>query len=428
MGAAALALLVPTSAAYASPVQDGPAAEEPAPTSDLPAELITALAHDLQLDPQQYLDRSQLAQRLAEFTESAREQFPAVFGGAYLDEAGTPVVALAPGDGRDAAASAVATEGFVVRDVARSESDLQKTIDTLSTWLETQPPLISDLVRGVTLDVVSNGLVVRTDAGAALDLPDFLRAAPVTIAPAPSPAVPPTDLQPIADPATPGSLLGGDGFGALGGGSGLRCSLGFNATTGAGDPVNITAGHCDPNLAAAGTGAASEAFALAPQGAGPRFGTFAKSRLDGLDYALVRADDSSRARFENNGVRVPGAAPLAITGVGQPVVGAPVCKSGTTTGFSCGTVQTAGQSVQVGSRTLDDGFSTNICALQGDSGGPIVSGTMAIGVSSASNVGQYPMCEVAQAVGFFIGQGPELFATPIQSILDDNSGLTVRTN
>ena len=191
--------------------------------------------------------------------------------------------------------------------------------------------------------------------------------------------------------------------------------------------MTITAGHCDPNRAQAGTRWASQVHQLIGDNLGQHLGSFEKTVLDGSDYALIRPTSDAAGRFENNGVRVPFAAPLPITGVADPVVGAPVCKSGLRTGYSCGVVTATGQNVEIGHRLLENGFSTNLCALQGDSGGTLVTGTLALGISSASNVGQYGMCEIAGFVSGLLGESPELFATPIKTVLAENPGLKVRT-
>ena len=161
---------------------------------------------------------------------------------------------------------------------------------------------------------------------------------------------------------------------------------------------------------------------------GDLLGTFAKTSLDTHDYSIIHIDEDSAARFANNLVRVPGQTPLAISGTAVPVVGAPACKSGARTGFSCGVVESVDQLVSVAGRPLDNSFSVNICALPGDSGGPIVSGTRALGVSSASTVADYPVCEIPNLIGPLLGNAPTLFATPIDTILGENPGVRLRTS
>ncbi len=147
-----------------------------------------------------------------------------------------------------------------------------------------------------------------------------------------------------------------------------------------------------------------------------------------MDYSIIRPNRTSASLLANNMVRVPNAEALRITGTANPVVGAPVCKAGSTTGFNCGVVTNVGRSITVGDRVIDNGFDTDICALRGDSGGPVVTGTQALGISSASNLAAVATCDataVQQATG---GMGPMLSATPINSILGANPGLAVRTS
>ncbi|MGO4203809.1 S1 family peptidase [Rhodococcus sp. TAF43] len=430
-GSAALLLLGPaTAAAQADPAESSSTSGVSDQAAHLPIELVDALQRDLQLTPDQYLDRSELGQKLAEFAALARYEFPDAFAGAWIDPSGTPIVGLA-GEGRDAARAAVEQAGFTSRDVDRSEIQLQSDRAALSKWIDTLPQEIADLVRGITVDIAGNTLVLRADdaAGDLFDLlPPFLQgAARVALGPALGSLQPPAP-GPAAGQYAPDAFLGGDPYVAAGGGIGLRCSLGFNAIDRNGAPVNISAGHCDPSRDVAGTADASTAYASAGGSAGPMIGTFEKTSLDRLDYSVIRPTPESAQRFENNGVRVPGAAPVAITGTADPVVGAPVCKAGNTSGFNCGVVTETNQNVKVGARMLAGGFATNLCALQGDSGGTIVTGTLALGISSASTVGEYGLCEVAGFVSSVMGQTPELFATPINAILRDNPGLRIRTS
>ena len=335
-----------------------------------PASLADAVARDLGLSPQQFLDRADAARRLAEFTAAVG---PAVRGN--LDAAGLPVVAVADGPSHADVVDAATTAGFVI------------------------DPAAFDIPAPV-LDAI----------GPLLDRVPF-------------------DPSLTAGPIRASSYLGGDSF--LAGtpaGAGLRCSLGFNAVDPTRGAVNITAGHCDPGESSTGSAVTTGAYPMYGSLVGSKFGSFYRTSRAHNDYALIDIDDGNTEEFESNAMRVPGSAPLLITGTVDPVVGAPVCKSGATTGFSCGTILSTGQHVTMGGNVLDRSFSTSICALRGDSGGPIVSGTLAVGIANASNVGDQPSCEIATVVSMLQGQRPELFATPINDILAENPGLTVRTS
>ncbi|MBY6368078.1 S1 family peptidase [Rhodococcoides corynebacterioides] len=280
----------------------------------------------------------------------------------------------------------------------------------------------ADSVAGVHLDPSGVGVVDLVPGSAAGAARAAAQHAGFAVRDAVTAAAAPDTLAAgsIADAVS----SGGDGIVASSDTGGLRCSVGFNGIDASGAAVVVTAGHCDPNLAAAGTAGASRVAGLD----GSPVGTVARGSLDGHDWSVIRLDDDVADRFRNNDIRVPGAAPLDVTGVVDPVVGMPVCKAGATTGYTCGTVTAVGRTVDVGSRVLRDAFVTDICALQGDSGGPLMSGTAAVGVASASNVGQYGQCAVADAVAFVSGTGPQLFATPVSKILEDNPGLRLRTS
>lgn len=424
IGSAALLLLAPTAAlAQAAPAE--PAATV-APAATLPPELVAAIQRDLGLTPEQYLAKADAGQRLVEFAEAMRTKFPDSFAGAWLDPSGNPLIGLADGKGKDDARKAAEDEGYRVKDLPRSERTLSDQLNKAHNWIATLPAPLAGLVGGTGVDIVNNQLVMQvknTAQGLGWQLPDFLKAVDVVFVPDLGSVGP----QPIDAPGGAASQ-GGDSYAAENAAGAFRCSLGFNGTDGGGRVVNISAGHCDPNRGMAGTANASVALDMRGQGVfGERFGTFARSNLEGHDFSVIRIDDNAADRFRNNLVRVPGAAPVAITGTADPVVGAPVCKSGLTTGFTCGTINGVNLTVGVGARTLNHGFSSNICALQGDSGGAMVTGTRALGISSASNVGDMKMCEIAQVITTVLGDAPTLYATPINAILADNPGLSVRT-
>ncbi|GEM35035.1 serine protease [Nocardia neocaledoniensis NBRC 108232] len=400
---------------------------QPAPAVDLPAQLVEAVTRDLKISPEEYLRRAEVAQQVAAFATTAQRQFPQSFAGAWLDDAGNAVVALAQGPGADEATTAAESAGFAVRNVAKSESALRGEKTAFENWLDSAPAEVSALVRGVVIDPVNNAIAVRVEQ-AGLPLPSFIDPSRVVV------TAPPVAGERVDLTATPvagdgnGALAGGDGYASVMGRSSLRCSLGFNGTDRSGNVINISAGHCNPDLGSAGTGNAAAIYELNGDRAGAQLGTFQKSVLGEQDYSIIRVNDNARARFENNLVRVPGNAPIAVDGVATPVVGAPVCKSGSRTGFSCGIINGVDQTVQVGDRQLTQSFSANICALPGDSGGAIVTGRQALGISSASSVADYPICEIPNIIGAITGDVPQLFAQPLSVVLSDNPGLSVRTN
>lgn len=430
-GSAALLLVAPAVAhAAPGPVDvEGAAPGVSDQAAHLPIELIDALQRDLKLTPEEYLERSELAQRLAEFAAMAGAEFPDSFGGSWLDAAGIPVVGVAGPHG-DAFRTVVAEAGFTPRDVERSAQRLDADRTALTDWIATLPPEIANLVHGVTVDITSNTVVLRADDAAdpLLDLlPPILReAARVVLGPALA-SLQPAPSGPQAAFFATSELLGGDAYDARGGGMGLRCSLGFNAIDPAGAPVNISAGHCDPSPASAGSPQASRANAMVGNLTGPTVGTFEKTVLEGMDYSIIRPTADAARLLANNRVRVPDAEPLSITGTADPVVGAPACKAGNTTGFNCGVVTDVGRTIEVGNRVITNGFTTNMCALRGDSGGPIVTGTRALGIASASNVAFVGTCD-ADAVAQATAAGPVLSATPITAILGANPGLRIRTS
>ncbi|MEU6830915.1 S1 family peptidase [Nocardia beijingensis] len=403
------------------------ATAQPDQAPGLPAELVAAVTRDLKISPDEYLHRAELAQQVAAFATTAQRQYPAVFGGSWLDDAGKAVVALAQGPGADEAKKAAESAGFEVRNVAKSEATLRGEKSAFERWLEGQPEAVRSLVRGAVVDTVNNAIAVRVDQ-AGLPMPNFIDPARVIVM-APPVAGEQGTLQAgdIAGDAR-GALAGGDGYASVAGRSSLRCSLGFNGTDRNGNTVNITAGHCNPDIPSAGSGNAAGVYEMNGDRLGAQLGVFQKSVLGAQDYSIIRVNDQAKDRFANNGVRAPGAAAIPVEGVATPVVGAPVCKSGARTGFSCGVVNAVDQTVQVGDRELTQSFSANICALPGDSGGPIVTGRLALGISSASSVADYPICEIPNLLGALTGNVPQLFAQPVHVVLSDNPGLRIRTN
>jgi streptogrisin C len=73
---------------------------------------------------------------------------------------------------------------------------------------------------------------------------------------------------------------------------------------------------------------------------------------------------------------------VAVKGSAEAAVGAAVCRSGSTTGWHCGTIQAKNQTVVYQQGTVTGLTRTNVCAEPGDSGGAWISGNQAQGVTS----------------------------------------------
>ncbi|MEU1432446.1 S1 family peptidase, partial [Nocardia sp. NPDC005746] len=201
-----------------------------------------------------------------------------------------------------------------------------------------------------------------------------------------------TTPKPPAD-----AIMGGQGYRS--GSTGDKpCSFGFNAVDGNGDLVNITAGHCDPrpkdNEPTAENVTLGDTY----------LGAFVDKTVHDGDYTFIKIDGSVASRFKNNFVDTYGGDPVRITGTAEPVVGAPVCKSGQTSGYTCGVITTADDST----------FTAKLCSIPGDSGGAMVTGTKALGILYAGS--EWDCTPNKQTYG-----------QQIKSILEANPGLKINT-
>ncbi|MFB9906160.1 S1 family peptidase [Allokutzneria oryzae] len=166
------------------------------------------------------------------------------------------------------------------------------------------------------------------------------------------------------------------------------CTLGFLAVDGKGRSTPLTAGHC-----AALTRA--ENASLEQGGVVGRFDTVRFDDLGsggkGEDYATLRVTNPwlrpAAEVIDQRGGRVP------VEGVVAPVEGMPVCKSGRTTGWTCGRVRK--ERVHAVSGTTGRriaAFAHTACSGIGDSGAPVLSGTMAVGILQGGTQGPGGRC------------------------------------
>lgn len=76
---------------------------------------------------------------------------------------------------------------------------------------------------------------------------------------------------------------------------------------------------------------------------------------------------------------------MSVTGSTAAAVGSSVCRSGSTSGWHCGTIEATNQTVNYQEATVSGLTETNACAEPGDSGGSWVSGSQAQRVTSGGS-------------------------------------------
>ncbi|GGU55913.1 S1 family peptidase [Streptomyces lavendofoliae] len=168
---------------------------------------------------------------------------------------------------------------------------------------------------------------------------------------------------------TPGKftklISGGDAIYA----SSWRCSLGFNVRDGAGAYYFLTAGHCTDG---AGTWYSNS-------GRTTVLGSTSGSSFPNNDYGIVRYTNSSVTKSGTVGN-------VDITSAANATVGMSVTRRGSTTGTHSGSVTGLNATVNYGGGDIVYGMiRTNVCAEPGDSGGPLYSGSRAIGLTSGGS-------------------------------------------
>ncbi|WP_406181717.1 S1 family peptidase [Streptomyces sp. NBC_01006] len=167
---------------------------------------------------------------------------------------------------------------------------------------------------------------------------------------------------------TPGKLRklisGGDAIYT----SGWRCSLGFNVRSGNTYYV-LTAGHCTDG---AGTWWTNSSHTTT-------VGSTVGSSFPTNDYGLIKYASSSPVPPGTVGSQ-------DITSAANATVGMSVTRRGSTTGTHGGSVTGLNATVNYGGGDIVYGMiRTNVCAEPGDSGGPLYSGSRAIGLTSGGS-------------------------------------------
>ncbi|MFC0623764.1 S1 family peptidase [Kribbella deserti] len=319
------------------------------PASSVPVtgpdgQMLTALQRDLQLSPDQARDRLVREDQAALADRTVRKAVPGALGGTWYDARSGKLVAGITADGQRAK---VVEAGAEPRRVARSEAQLNAWKARLDARLDGRKAPAG--IPGWYVDLPSNRIVVsaRTEAvGKA-----FVRSA----------GVPAGVVHVVRSNESPRAMIDVVGGNAYYIGSGTRCSIGFSVSGGF-----VTAGHCGRQ----------GATTTQPSG------QFRGSSFPGNDYAWVAvgAGNTMIGAVNNySGGRV------AVGGSQDAPVGSSICRSGSTTGWRCGTIQARNATVTYPEGTITGLIRTSACAEPGDSGGSAISGNQAQGVTSGGS-------------------------------------------
>ncbi|MGQ0840590.1 S1 family peptidase [Actinokineospora sp.] len=286
------------------------------------------------------LDASASPDTIAATQQSLSQRLGGSFANSWFDATtGKLVVGVT-----DAArADEVRASGALAKVVKHSAATLNASKSTLDSKAAAGVPAT---VTGWYVDVTTNEVVVSV-----------LKSDPAGVAWAKAAGVPGLRVEHATDAVRPmWSIIGGQ---AIYFGSG-RCSVGFNARNSAGTRYVITAGHCT-NLG--GT----------VSGTGGTIGPVAGSSFPTNDYGIIRVSSTSAASTALVD-RYSSGSDVIVAGSSVTPIGGTTCRSGSTTGWRCGTIQAYNQTVNYGSSGIVYGLTrTSACAQPGDSGGSFVS-------------------------------------------------------
>ncbi|MFT7835956.1 S1 family peptidase [Saccharothrix sp. BKS2] len=358
MGVVALSCLVSTTL-FSGTASAAPAASEYQP------EMVTALARTLGVDESaavRRLDREADQQRRLDGLAARGVRVD----GAFFDRSGTLTV-----NADRAAAAEVRAAGLTARTPARGEAALNEVQAHLDRLAARQAPAgVASWGVDVAADVVTIQVVDRTRPPARA----FLAAAAEHGSKVRVEEVPQTlSAQAAVYPGSKMTINGGSGY----------CSVGFGARSSSGAQYLVSAGHC-----VAGNASLYYDGVRFARGAGSRYALGS----DSVDMGVARLDAGNSIPTQ---VGTWGAAGLVpVKGGARGAVGASICKSGATTGWTCGSITGYNQTVTYtdpngGPSTVVRGLGkSTVCTMGGDSGGAYISGNQAQGMTSGGPTNQ----------------------------------------
>ncbi|OJH42490.1 S1 family peptidase [Cystobacter ferrugineus] len=353
---------------------------------DVSPDLLNAMRRDLKGSEEQLLRRLDFEAKAPSLERGLREQLGERFGGAWLNEEGTRLIV---GVTDEASAERVRRAGAEPRLVKHSKARLDQVMEELNRNAHNAPAS----VHSWYVDVATNSVVVQAESATSLTASRAQSFVALSSG-AKEGAIRVEHSTQAPRPAF--DVRGGEVYftGTGAGGSYAACSVGFSVNGGF-----VTAGHCG----SAGTPTLGFNW--------QSMGTVRASVWPGNDFAWVATNGSWTPQpwvynYANAHVLVQGSNAAGI--------GASICRSGNTTGWRCGTLQATNITVNYSDGPVYGLSKTNACADPGDSGGSVISGNQAQGVTSG-------------IAGGCASSAPQTFFQPINPILS-KYGLSLVTS
>jgi streptogrisin C len=346
-GAVLLATGVAT--AFSVPAIAAPAAPAAASSSDTASyspELLAAMQRDLGLNADQARERLANDAKAGDIESKAKSALGDTFAGAWIDSVTGKLTVGTTDAAKVGAARAAGAEVKVVKHSQKQLNGAKAVLDTLSAPAS---------VTSWRVDDTSNTVVVEVNKAERNAATEAFLATVRSI----SPAVAVTESAESV--RTLYNTVGGQAY-YMGGG---RCSIGFAVVGGF-----VSAGHCGT------AGTTTTGYNQVSQG------TFRGSSFPGNDYSWVATNSNWTSQpwvDQYNGYAA------VVKGSTESAVGASVCRSGSTTGWHCGTIQAKNSTVNYSQGAVYGLTRTNACAEPGDSGGSWISGNQAQGVTSGGS-------------------------------------------
>jgi hypothetical protein len=326
-----------------------PAAQAAPLSAQLSPGLVSSMRAAFGLTEHQALARIDQESKATRQAPSARAASGSSFGGSWFDQdKGVLVVGVTDA----AAAERVRATGAEARLVDRTAGELDRLKDRVDAL--SAAGKVPSAVTSWHPDPRSGAVVVDVQPGVqtaqvAEFLTDARKLGPIEV-----------NTKGVTAPVPfAAGTVGGDPYYT----GNVRCSIGFSVHGG-----YVTAGHCGR------TGAQVYGWDRSWQG------QFAGSSFPGNDYAWVRTGGG----WWNVPVVLGwGTVPdRLVRGSWEAPVGTSVCRSGSTTRWHCGVIQSRNETIHYAQGDVHQMAGTSVCAEGGDSGGSFITGDQAQGVTS----------------------------------------------